>query len=41
MQFAPLTVLFRDALTESALTAVALPDWKFVLDPEATAKAND
>lgn len=41
MQFAKLTVLFRDALTESTLSAVPLADWKFVLDPEATAKAND
>lgn len=40
MQFATLTVLFRDALTESPLTPVPLPDWAFTLDEAATKAAN-
>jgi hypothetical protein len=40
MQFATLQVLWRDAFAETALTPVAVADWTFALDPDATAAAN-
>ncbi|MSP55307.1 MAG: hypothetical protein EXR69_06860 [Myxococcales bacterium] len=40
MQFATLQVVFNDAIGESALSAVILPDWAFTVDAPATKEAN-
>ena len=41
MQFATLNVLWRDALSESTMQPLALSDFEFYLDPEATVKENE
>lgn len=41
MQFATLNVLWRDALSESKMEPLALSDFEFYVDPEATLKENE
>ena len=40
MQFSTLQVVFNDAIGESPLSAVTLPDWALTLDAAATTEAN-